>query len=189
MNIDNIPEGFEVVEEEKVNLVPEGFEIVEEEEDEKKKQAEAQVDANAEAVVGDSMPVGSGSALPIVENNTATTEVAEVPELEETVVEEVEEPKKTTKSIKENFKKDFGVNFKNIEKAIQKDVDVVEANFQEKLNTAFFSEGGVDNLLKTAEDGTQYYDMDRLQQDMYNKIVDEYKVELDAVNKKIRKCK
>jgi hypothetical protein len=36
MNVDNIPEGFEVVEEEKVNLVPEGFEIVEEEEDEKK---------------------------------------------------------------------------------------------------------------------------------------------------------
>ena len=186
MNIDNIPEGFEVVEEEKVDLVPEGFEIVKEEEDEKKKQAKAQVDANAEAVVGDSMPVGSGSALPIVENNTATTEVAEVPELEETeeIVEEVEEPKKTTKSIKENFKKDFGVNFKNIEKAIEKDVDVVEANFQEKLNTAFFSEGGVDNLLKTAENGTQYYDMDRLQQDMYNKIVDEYKVELDAVNKK-----
>ena len=184
MNIDNIPEGFEVVEEEKVDIVPEGFEIVEEEEDEKKKQAKAQVDANAEAVVGDSKPVGSGSALPIVENNTVNTDVTEVPELEETVVEEVEEPKKTTKSIKENFKKDFGVNFKNIEKAIEKDVDIVEANFQEKLNTAFFSEGGVDNLLKTAEDGTQYYDMDRLQQDMYNKIVEEYKVELDAVNKK-----
>jgi hypothetical protein len=75
MNIDNIPEGFEVVEEEKVDIVPEGFEIVEEEEDEKKKQAKAQVDANAEAVVGDSKPVGSGSALPIVENNTVNTDV------------------------------------------------------------------------------------------------------------------
>jgi hypothetical protein len=80
----------------------------------------------------------------------------EVPELEETVVEEVEEPKKTTKSIKENFKKDFGVNFKNIEKAIEKDVDIVEANFQEKLNTAFFSEGGVDNLLKTVRSITTW---------------------------------
>jgi len=183
MNIDNIPEGFEVVEEEKVDLVPEGFEIVEEE-DEKKKQAKAQVDANAEAVVGDSKPVSFGSASPIVENNTATTEVAEVPELEETVVEEVEEPKKTTKQIKEEFKAKFGVNFKNIDKAIQADADKVEANFQEKLNTAFFSEGGITKLLRTADDGTEYYDMDRLQQDMYNKIVEEYKVELDAVNKK-----
>ena len=184
MNIDNIPEGFEVVEEEKVDLVPEGFEIVEEEEDKKKKQAEAQVDANAEAVVGDSKPVSFGSASPIVENNTATTEVTEVQELEETVDEEVEEPKKTTKQIKEEFKAKFGVNFKNIDKAIQADADKVEANFQEKLNTAFFSEGGITKLLRTADDGTEYYDMDRLQQDMYNKIVEEYKVELDAVNKK-----
>ena len=185
MNIDNIPEGFEVVEEEKVDLVPEGFEIVEEEEDEKKKQAEAQVDANAEAVVGDSKPVSFGSASPIVETEDV---VVETPVSDDSNVPldsgEDEEPKKTTKSIKENFKKDFGVGFKNIEKAIEKDVDIVEANFQEKLNTAFFSEGGVDNLLKTAEDGTQYYDMDKWQKEQYNKIVGEYKVELDAVNKK-----
>jgi len=196
MNIDDIPAGFELVEEETYTPIPKGFELVGEEEEKEKEDNSLEKipattpkkDANvglkggalntgdtglvSEKIEEEQTPAGDVIAEDItIDDNSAPEVIPDTPA--------VDPP--TTKSLKKDFKEKYGVNFKNITKQIDGEVSSIDAWFNEELAKAFVDEGGIDTLKQVDDDGGEYYSMNADQQSKYNNLVTEYKTKLDKV--------
>ena len=189
MNKNNLPEGFELVEETQNVIdpnVPDGFEIVEDEKDEK-------IEEEAKAVTPTPLSAEKSS-----KNNEQVVEKIEIDtpteEVEEEVIAPVATPVKlgtkpvvtldqatTTKEVEKAFKDQFGfkMNQKAIDKAIEADMSRIETDLQNRIQSEL---GGIEQFKKIDPTTKKvYYDLDQDQRAKYKSIIDQYNKDLEKV--------